>query len=130
MDYLSTLARWQELQITIKNLQAEERSLRDGLFRGTFKRPTEGVNKTTLPDGRELKGTHKLNRNVVQDAVSAVPAPLRKKVFKTTHALVLSAYRNLDKDEQKTVDKALTITPGLPTLEIKEAKPEAGAVTP
>jgi len=122
MDYYATLARWQELKLAITKLQEEERALRDGLFTGTFPKPTEGVNKSMLPDGREVKGTYKLNRTVLQDAVPALPATLRKMVFKTTYELKLAEYRKLDKASQKTVDKALTVKPGLPTLEIKAAK--------
>lgn len=130
MDYLQTLARWQEVKLAIKHLQEEERALRDGLFSGTFKDPTEGVNKHKLADGRELKGTYKINRTPIQELVHELPARLKNKVFKRTYALIVGEFKKLNDEDRHEVSAALVEKPGLPTLEIKEAKKDPADVTP
>lgn len=128
LTYQETLERWKQLKEMISKLQGEERALREGLFFGTFPKPTEGTNKHILPDGSTLKGVHKINRNVVQDAVQKVPDSLRELVFKTTYSLILGEYKKLPKADQKVVDKALTITNGLPTLELVPPKAVAPGI--
>lgn len=122
MTYEQTLERWQEVQAAVKRLQDEERTLREGLFNGTFKNPTEGVNKQELPDGRILKGTYKLYRNVDQKAVVNLPEDLRERVIKIKYDLQLSTYRKLSSEERKQVDGIITVKPGMPGLEIVEPK--------
>ena len=121
--YLETLERWHQLKATIKSLQEQEKALRIGLFDGSFKKPVEGVNKMTLPDGRELKGTHKINRKVDQGAVPKIPAGLRGRVFQIKYSLIMSVYKKLSPTERNKVDHALEIKPGTPTLDLKDAKP-------
>ena len=130
MDYNETLARWLSLKLAITNLQGEERALREGIFNGSFKKPKEGVNKLELSDGRTLKGTHKLNRKVDQEGAASLPPTVREAAFKTELKLKTSDYRKLSDAKRKQVDKVLTITPGLPTLEIVPAKPSADQVAP
>lgn len=122
MSYFETLERWQELQEIIPRLQAEERALREGLFRGTFPDPVEGTNKVELPDGRILKAVHKIYRTVQEDVLAKLnlSPKQRKDLFRVKHELRISPYRNLDPDTRKLVDKAIVAKPGLPTLEIIE----------
>jgi len=126
-QYYETLRRWQELQVTIARLTAEERALRENLFNGAFPSSKEGVNTYELPDGRKIKGTKKVYRNVIQDAVANLPAELAARVLKQKWELRVGPYKQLDKDEQKIVDGIITITPGLPTLEVVEPKGWLGA---
>lgn len=132
MDYFETLERWQELQAVIPKLQAEEKALREGLFKGTFPNPEEGVNKKELPDGRVLKGTHKLYRNVQERELPnlKLSPKLKEKLFKKKHSLVTGQYRKLDDKTRKQVDSVLIIKPGLPTLEIVEPKGDKVEVSP
>jgi hypothetical protein len=122
MEYMQALSRWQELTATIKHLQSEERTLREGLFAGTFPSPEEGTNTYELPDGRIVKGTYKLNRKLLEDALPAVlkklkmakkDAPIRTKV-----ELDLKGYRDLSDKDRHVFDEALDIKPALPTLEV------------
>lgn len=124
MSYYQTLERWHQLVATIKTLQDEERALREGIFKGTFADPKEGVNTVALPDGRTLKGTYKLNRTVDQAGVLLLPKKVREAAFKAKFDLSLSAYRTLDEETQKVVDGVLTVSPGMPQLELVEAKPK------
>lgn len=121
-QYYETLQRWQELQVTIAKLTYEERALRESLFKGAFRRPKEGVNTYELPDGRKIKGTRKIYRNVIQDSVGGMPPELRDAVLKVKYELKVGPYKQLEKETQKEVDKFLKITEGLPTLEVVEPK--------
>lgn len=128
MDYMETVARWAELNAAIKHLQAEERALREGLFSGTFPAPREGVNTVTLPDGRILKGTYKLNRKLIREqylenwstVVKDIPSAVAASLVKVDYSLVTSAYKGLPDDHRKAVDSVLEIKPALPTLELVE----------
>ncbi len=130
LDYYETLDRWQELQATIKQLQAEERALREGIFEGSFPDPVEGTNTIELPDGRKLKAVYKIYRNTDEDAYELLPVG-GKEVFRAKHVLSTTLYRALSDAKRAVVDRALTIKPaGLPTLSIVAAKNDKVAVTP
>lgn len=125
MDYMETVERWLELKETVRKLQDEERALREGLFQGTFPSPDEGVNKAELPDGRILKGTYKIHRSLtdIEDFRKLrLNGDLENQLIRVKHDLVIAAYRRLDSDTRKKVDSVLVIKPGLPTLELVEAK--------
>lgn len=124
MDYFETLDRWAVVKESIRQLQAEERALREGIFNGTFPEPTEGVNKVELPDGRVLKGTYRINRRVLEDRLTSVPKDIREKAFKLRHSLNTGAYRDLTDAQRAKVDEALDIKPGLPSLDIIEPPEE------
>lgn len=123
MDYFETVQRWHELKATIQHLQAEERALREGLFSGTFPNPEEGVNKYTLPDGSVLKGTYKLNRTLDDDKLKELVKEglLPKKVYRAIRRvkveLNLAEYRKLSDKHAKICAEAITVKPGLPSLE-------------
>lgn len=117
-DYYRTIDRWYELTITIEKLSAEEKALREGLFNGTFPNPKEGTNTVELPDGRKLKGQHRIYRNVREDllALSPLQKRVRDLIFKVKHDLRVSEYRKLEADLRKEVDAILDIKPGMPGL--------------
>lgn len=126
LTYEQTLARWYELKQTIAHLQAEERTLREGLFQGTFPDPKEGVNTHKLEDGTQVKGTYRLNRKVdVEEWEKIRPiltAEEEENVFKVSVSLMTGAYKKLADDRVAIIDKCLTITPGLPSLDVKPPK--------
>ncbi len=131
-SYYDTLARWQELTGTIKQLQGDERALREGLFEGAFPNPTEGTNTMELPDGRKLKGVYKINRIVDEEGLKNLkltPTQLRAH-FRTKHSLLIAAYKALDDHARQILDSVIVSKPGLPTLDIVEAKPAAAEVKP
>jgi hypothetical protein len=122
MEYLEALEKWSQLKTTIQNLQDEERALRTALFAGSFPSPVEGTNKLELPDGRVLKGTHKLNRTLLPTWDKKLPPDLAEMVVRTKFELNTTAYRNLPEKLQKQVDEVLVAKPGMCQLEIVEAK--------
>lgn len=131
-SYYETLQRWQDLKATISKLQGEERALREGLFDGAFPEPKEGTNTMEMPDGRKLKGVFKINRSVNEEALGALkltPTQMNAN-FRTTHSLKITAYKELDVKTRKIIDSVLVSRPGLPTLDVKEAKPAAAEVKP
>lgn len=129
-SYYETLGRWQELTIAIKELQGQERALREGLFQGAFPDPKEGTNTMELPDGRKLKGVYKINRIVDEEALTQFTPNQMKRFFRIKHSLRISVYKELDAAETKLVDQAVVSKPGLPTLSIAEAKPSPAEVKP
>jgi len=118
------LERWQVLKASIAKLTAEERSLRQELFEGTFPNPEEGTNTAELPDGRKIKGVYKISRTVREKDLTRVPKDIRDEVFAVKHSLKTRQYRKLTDAQRAKVDEALTIKPGLPALEVVPA-PEA-----
>lgn len=133
MDFYETLARQQELQAAIKRLQAEERSLREGIGQGSFPEPEEGVNKLELEDGRTLKATYKMYRKVLEDklAEAGFGRGFMGKLFRVKHELVTAEYRKLDEDTRKVVDAVLHISmSSLPTIEVVAAPPQQEDVIP
>lgn len=127
MEYMEALERQQELAAAIKHMQAEERALREGLFNGTFPAPREGTNEYTLPDGRIVKGTFKLNRSLNEDELKGVLKQLGWKKadapVRTKTELDLTRYRELPDETRAIFDTALEIKPGLPTLEVVTPTP-------
>lgn len=129
-SYYETLARWQDLTESIKQLQGEERALREGLFEGAFPHPAEGTNTMELPDGRKLKGVFKINRIVDEDGLlnlKLTPTQMTR-FFRRKHSVRISVYKELVDDERKVLDTVIVSKPGLPTLSIVEAKPAATEV--
>lgn len=114
------LERWQVLKASIAKLTSEERALRQELFDGTFPNPEEGTNTVELPDGRKIKGVYKITRSVREKDLTRVPKELRDEVFAVKHSLKTRQYRELTDAQRAKVDEALTIKPGLPSLEIVE----------
>lgn len=135
MDYLETLEHWQTLHQQIKHLQAQERNLREGLFNGTFPEPEEGMNEFTLPDGRVVKGTYKLNRTLDDEKLEAlvksrkVTAKVAEKIRRTSINLDMAGYRELTDKQRAAVDEAIESKPGLPTLEVTGAPVPEGTTT-
>lgn len=123
---MQTLEYWLQLRTALAEMQAQEKDLRVKLFHGTFPQPKEGVNDWPLPDGRTIKGTHKINRSVITKEWDALSAARRKKLLDTgalilKPSLVLSGYRALEGEPLTLVETVLEIKPGLPDLEIKPA---------
>jgi hypothetical protein len=130
MDYFQTLDRWFEVSTAIKHLKAEEQALREGLFHGTFPTPREGVNSYPLPDGRVVKGTHVVNRKLLQEEWKTrfkevgLPKEVRKELIVVKYDFDIKVYKKLPDHLRKNFDTVLEIKPGLPKLEIKFPKEE------
>lgn len=125
--YLEVLEEWLAVRAVAKQSAAKETRLRQELFAAAFPAPTEGTNKLELPDGRIVKGDHKINRSVDQAAVQQVMAELRElgqndvtadEVFPVKYELSKSALKKLSADGQKIASKAIVAKPGMPGLDV------------
>ena len=65
-----------------------------------------------------------------QTAAAALPDSIRDAAFKSELKLKKKDYKAMSAADQKKAQRALTITPGLPSLEIVEAKPDSESVSP
>ena len=124
------ITEWQDLQEKVKAAVKTEMALRKEIFAELFPSPKEGVNTKVLQDGRTIKATHKITREVDEPALtSAWSALVEAKLpvdalIKTKPSLVLSAFRTLTDEQHMIFDACLTIKPGAPSIEI-EAAPKA-----
>lgn len=123
--YLANLARWQTITRLQGKLGPLENELRKQLFAGAFPDPKEGMNNHTLPDGRIIKGTHKINRNVDQAAVPSAIRQLREDLgakvddlFPTKFSLSKKVLDSLTPEQKKIAATAYVEKPGTPALEI------------
>jgi hypothetical protein len=120
------LTVWQKTAAEAKRLATEERKLRDALCAAAFPKPTEGVNKRELVDGRIFKMTHKINRSVDEAAIPAMREALAKAtnevtfddIFKTKIDLQVGPYKKLAPELLVIVNEAVVSKPGAPTIEV------------
>lgn len=131
MTYEETLAEWQETAIALKALTAREKALREGLFKGTFPDPVEGTNTYELPDGRKVKGVHKITRTLKADVLGQlvqegkVPNEVAGAITRWKAELKVKEYKELPEDVRALLNACVESKPGMPTLEIVEApKPD------
>jgi len=134
MNYYETLAAWHQAKMEIKRLQEVEKTLREGLFRGSFPDVEEGTRNLVIPPGvvlgerivppgTKLKGTGKVNRSVKTERWNALDEAKRKAILGTGAIitkpdLVLSAYRKLGDDALRLVETVMEIKPGTPELKL------------
>ncbi len=123
--YMQNLAEWQVLTRLASELKNREMDLRKDLFAGAFPSPAEGSNKHTLPDGRIVKGTHKVSRSVDQAVVVSVQRKLREELgtktdelFPTKFSLAKKVYDTLTDAQKVIAQDAFTEKPSAPALEI------------
>ncbi len=123
--YMRNLAEWQVLTRLASELKGREMDLRKDLFDGAFPSPKEGANKHTLPDGRIIKGTHKMSRSVDQAVVVSVQRKLREELgtktdelFPIKFSLAKKVYDTLTAAQKIIAQDAFTEKPSAPALEI------------
>lgn len=122
---------WQKLHDAMQKAKRVEAAARLALCKLVVPTPVEGANSTPLPDGRIFAMTHKLNYKLDAEALPAVEKQLGKKLAKDLirrkPELGVSAYRLLSAEQQLILSAALTVTPGMPDLEIRvPGKPKKG----
>lgn len=130
-DYLAKLTLWQQTKAQAEQFTATERRLREELFSAAFPAPAEGTNNIDLPEGWKLKGVLKINRTLDEAALPAVMEAVRGMNFnpdplvKYKPELALRDYKALPENVRYVFDAALTIKPGLPTIELVAPKVKA-----
>ena len=121
-EWFRKLRYWQRLCSTLKDVKEEEAALRKELFAGAFPAPKEGTQRVTLTDGTVLKGEFKLNRKIDIEILKGLDLPQRLKdlVVRYKPELDTKQYRSLKPEDLEIFDECLTITPGMPALEIED----------
>ena len=129
--YLQMLAEWEEIVPRMKALVEKEADLRRKLFAGAFPNPSEGAtkNKHTLPDGRVLKGDHKINRKVdeaalpsVLEAMKAAGVANADQLVRYKPELAKREWNSLSEEMKLLFSPAIISTPGMPGFEVIAAK--------
>ena len=111
-----------------KTVIARELELRKGIRDKYFAKATEGVNKLQLGNGYFLKLSHKIDRKLDVAVLPSITEELREIgvdidfVVERKPTLRLANYRELTAEQMQVFDKALTIKPASPELELIEPK--------
>lgn len=127
--YLAMLDEWEKAQANAKAWAAKENDLRRQLFAGAFPNPKEGVNNHLLPDGRKIKGTHKIQRKIDEAAIAVTLQEMRNRGVANADDLVrykpelsITAWKTLSDEMKLVFSPAVVSSPAMPTLEIIAAE--------
>lgn len=123
--YLRMLDAWEQVDQLRALVQDCELDMRLRLFAGAFANPKEGTNSHKLPDGRVLKGQHKINRYINEEALAVTLDAMRKAGVANTDALVRykpelakSEWNTLSDEMKLLFSPAISSKPGTPSFEI------------
>lgn len=125
---LEDLGTWYKMKEELDKLKTNELLLRRRLFRHYFPSPKEGTNTEKLPDGYQLKGTHKIDRKVDEAALATLTATMQEQgirvdeLFVYKPSLSMTGYKELTAEQRLLADQCLIIKPGAPSLAIVEPK--------
>lgn len=127
--YMDQLKEWEVAKELLDRVKELELDLRLKCFAGAFPNPKEGTNTWKLPDGRELKGQHKVNRNIDEAALPAVLQQLRDLGVANSDALVRykpelakREWNDLSDDNKLIFSAAVIATPGTPQFDVVTPK--------
>lgn len=127
--YMDQLKEWEVAKQILDRAKELELDLRLRCFTGAFPNPKEGTNTHKLPDGRELKGQHKVNRNIDEAALPAVLEELRKLGCANTDVLVRykpelakREWNDLSDEHKLVFSAAVIATPGTPQFDVVTPK--------
>lgn len=125
-DLTPLLDQWFEAKQNSEQWALKEVTLRKQIFAEAFPSPDVGSNKIKLPHGMALVGTYRLNYRIDQAALeeskSLIPAETFESVVGYRPEIRDGRFRALSEEEQLLFAPFVTITPGLPGIEIKSAK--------
>jgi len=123
-----TLNEWFLAQEELAKIKDREMALRKRIARTYFPNPVEGTNTAPLSEGWVMKLTHKIDRKLdipvltnLADEFLKAELPLGMLV-KNKPELDLKAYRALPDEKRAMFERAMTIKPGSPSLEIVKPK--------
>lgn len=130
--YYALMAEWKSDKINLAYYKEQEASKRMQLFGGAFPNPKEGTNKLLLADGRTIKATYTINRKIDDAALPVTLQAMREQGVANTDALVRykaelakKEWNTLSDENKLLFSPAIIATPGMPQLEIIEAKAPA-----
>jgi hypothetical protein len=120
---------WYELKAAIATLTEQEKALRTDIAQYGFPDvPEKGSVRADLGYGKELKLTTKLNYTVDKNKLAmvgdnALPPDIRDAVFRMKPEVVEAALLAVtDPDVMHVLSDIITSKPGLPALEVVDAK--------
>jgi hypothetical protein len=124
------VAEWDAADKALAAAKAREKELREQVIEALFKDAPVGTNNHELPTGETLSCVKKLNYKLETDATMLAQGALAgmigefltQRLVKWKPELSVSEYKKLDDISRATIDKALTITPATPSLEMKAKK--------
>lgn len=127
------LIEWQKASTLAKQHSEREKELRSMIFGTFFGDLEEGTTHNhALGNGYKLTGkrplNYKLSVELTDHALIEIEAMgnsgpfVAERLVKWEPKLSLTEYNNLTDEQRAAIDKALTVTPGLPSLELKEPK--------
>lgn len=127
--YMDMLAEWEAVNETLSAVKERELDLRLKLFAGAFPNPKEGTNTWRLPDGRELKGKHNINRSINEPLITATLAAMREHGVANTDALIRykpelakKEWNSLSDEAKLIFSPVITAVPGTPGFEVVTPK--------
>lgn len=116
------LGEWHTLANRLKALKKTEVELRKHLFSSIFLDPEEGKNNINISDEYVLSATYNLIRKIDIEKMTEVLESLgegsKEFLLKSTTSLNLNNYKTLSSEDRNIVDKALIVSPGLPSMRI------------
>ena len=125
-EQLKMLAEYAELVTELTEAKAYESKIRRTIAE-MFGTPgqEEGTEKLSLAEGAELKIVHVLNYTVnnkqgqLDHLRSIMPADAFNALFRVKYELSMTAYKELTQAQRETVNFAINVSNGIPTLEYK-----------
>lgn len=124
MDLATAINTWQTYKKQAKDYAELELAWRNYVFGVAFTKPELGTNRVPLGNSADLKAVvrnnYKLEKgNALEAALMKLPPALRG-VVKWEPKLSQSAYDALEPAHRAIINEVLTITPGVPGLEIED----------
>lgn len=127
--YMAILAEWEDDKRKLSYYKEQEGEKRRILFAGAFPNPKEGTNRHKLPDGRQVVGKYTIGRKIDEAALPVTLQAMREAGVANTDVLVSykpslakREWNTLSEDNKLLFSAAVIATPGMPGLEIEQAK--------
>ena len=115
------ISQWDQAKKQSDYWTTQEATLRQQLFRHLVPQPTVGRNTVKLTHGMAAICEYRVNYKLHVDILPTLPTELVTKFVEFKPTLNKSSWLNLTDNERKTCADAVTETPGMPALELKQA---------
>ena len=124
------VSRWERAKAALDAAKKLESALREEIVAAHFQQNSTGTHHFDTPDGRDLVCVKKLNYKLDKDTTAnaqteiavLIGVELATRLVSWKPDLSLMEYNRLPDNARVIIDRALTITPATPTLELKVKK--------
>lgn len=124
------VSRWERAKVALDTAKKLESELREEVVAAFFRVNSTGTHHFDTSDGRDLVCVKKLNYKLDKDTTAAaqseiaalIGAELAGHLVNWKPDLSLTEYKKLPDAAREIIDRALTISPATPTLELKVKK--------